>query len=313
MPTVAACDDGFARSFLPLFRYLPAYAAGMMEGNASGVMCSYASTNGRPSCANGWLLQQVLRERFGRPDAVVTTDGGAVNNFRGPPLNASSDEQAAAWALNNGSDINDGPEFQHLPSAVAQGLTTEAAVDAALTRSLTQLFVAGLFDPPDRVAWTTIGRDAINSSKHQAINADAAQQSLVLLRNRDATLPLARGARVAVVGPQAVSRGARLSDYASEQPCFAEQDQCIVSIAEALGEALGAPAVTSAAGVDINSADESRVDAALRLASAADVVVLALGTDKTIEGETVDRENITLPGLQQRFGQQVRTPDVSGE
>ena len=62
--------------------------------------------NGIPSCANGWLLNDVLRERWGRHDAVVTTDSGAIGNLRGDPANAPSDAVAAAWALNNGTDVS---------------------------------------------------------------------------------------------------------------------------------------------------------------------------------------------------------------
>ena len=51
-------------------------------------------------------------------------------------------------AINNGSDMNDGPEYQFLPEAVAQGLTDEATIDIALTRNMKQFFQAGLFDDP---------------------------------------------------------------------------------------------------------------------------------------------------------------------
>merc|ERR1712232_582303 len=142
---------GFADS------YLPQYEMGMVHGNASGVMCSYNAENGHPSCANGWLLNDVLRKAWHREDAVVTSDGKAVENMRGPPINASSDAIAAAMALNNGTDINDGPAYKALADAIAQNLTTEAQVDLALTRSLKQLFGAGLFDPVESVSWTQIG------------------------------------------------------------------------------------------------------------------------------------------------------------
>jgi beta-glucosidase-like glycosyl hydrolase len=102
--------------------------------------------NGAPSCANGWLLNEVMRTRWQRPDAVVVTDSGAVLNLQGPPVNASSTAHAAAMAINNGTDMNDGHGFKALATAIAQGLTTEAKVDVALKRALRQLFTAGLFD-----------------------------------------------------------------------------------------------------------------------------------------------------------------------
>ena len=60
--------------------YLPAYKAAFQQGNASGAMCSYNAENGHPSCANGWLLNEVLRKRWGKPEALITTDCGAVTD-----------------------------------------------------------------------------------------------------------------------------------------------------------------------------------------------------------------------------------------
>eukprot|EP01043_Picozoa_sp_COSAG02_P006657 COSAG02_NODE_192_length_29942_cov_34.627228_6_plen_246_part_00 len=177
--------------------YLPQYEAALREGGsgsyfrmqgtaADGVMCSYNGENGSPSCANGWLLNEVIRERWARPDAVVVTDSGAVLNLKGPPVHASSTALAAAMAINNGTDMNDGHGFPGLVDAVKQGLTTEATVDTALKRALRQLFIAGLFDQPSKEGtdWTqTITADEIASSEHQQTRDDAALQSIVLLQN----------------------------------------------------------------------------------------------------------------------------------
>ena len=62
--------------------YLPQFEKGMTVGNASGVMCSYNGENGFPSCANGWLLKDVLRKKWNRPDAVVSiqSEGASIAN-----------------------------------------------------------------------------------------------------------------------------------------------------------------------------------------------------------------------------------------
>ena len=262
----------------------------MVEGNASGVMCSYNAENGMPSCANGWLLEQVLREEWKRPEAVVVTDGGAVNNLLGPPVNAPSAAAAAAMALNAGSDINDGHAYAALADAIRQNLTSEATLDAALTRSLTQLFRTGLFDPLDSVEWSQVPMSAINSTEHQAINHEAALQSIVLLQNEpprtqaagtdspQPLLPLPRAVNIAVVGPMAEARTGLLSDYASEQPCEDGSDECIPSIFDAIqvenskggGGGGGKGKVTTAAGVDVRSKRTDGIAAALALVKAAD-------------------------------------------
>ena len=59
-------------------------------------------------CANGYVMNEVLRGRWNRSDALITTDCGAVGNLLHEPLNAASPEAAAAMALNNGTDIEMG-------------------------------------------------------------------------------------------------------------------------------------------------------------------------------------------------------------
>ena len=295
--------------------YLPQFEKGMTESNASGVMCSYNGENGFPSCANGWLLHTVLREKWNRPNAVVVTDSGAVRNLKGAPVNAASDAVAAAMALNNGSDMNDGPEYQFLPDAVAQGLTDEATIDAALTRNMKQFFEAGLFDDPAQVEWTSIPASAINSTEHQRINIEAAQQAVVLLRNTASVLPLAGHGQhsIAVVGPQAIAKAGLLSDYATEQACApsateSDTDYCITSIAEAVAAVNGGAAANRtwvAAGVEVNSNNTQGIAAAVALAKKADIVLLCLGIDKSIEGEGHDRVSIALPGLQPTFAKMI--------
>lgn len=95
-------------------RYLPQYEKPFTVGKAAGAMCSYAAANGIPSCTNNWLLNEVLRRRWGREDAYITTDCGAVQNTMGPPLNLPTQEQAAAATINGGTDLEQGPVPSYL-------------------------------------------------------------------------------------------------------------------------------------------------------------------------------------------------------
>jgi beta-glucosidase-like glycosyl hydrolase len=82
--------------------YLPMYHAGLTTGGASGLMCSYNAENGVPSCANGALLNGVVRQQWGRTDAVVTTDSGAIANLR-----------ESRWEVDDEGEVSDllGVEF----------------------------------------------------------------------------------------------------------------------------------------------------------------------------------------------------------
>mmetsp|Transcript_68123 Transcript_68123/g.221823 ORF Transcript_68123/g.221823 Transcript_68123/m.221823 type:complete len:755 (+) Transcript_68123:43-2307(+) len=282
--------------------YLPQYERAF-RAQPAGVMCSYAGENGHPSCANDFLLNKVLRSW--KPDAVVTTDCGTVHLLTGPPLNAPDLETAAAWVLMNGTDLEMGDEqFNFIPAAIQKGLATEARVDEAVRRTFKVHFELGRFDPAEASEWHRFGLADINSTYHQQISYEAALQSLVLLKN-DGMLPLKQGQRVAVVGPQGVARDGLLSDYAADQICFGGDDHCIGTIAEGIAAANAGGRTTASQGVEVNSSKTDGIQAALDDASAADVVVLVLGIDRSIERETIDRVDTALPGLQEPFALKV--------
>ena len=254
--------------------YLPQYEMAFTKGGASGAMCSYNAVNGHPSCANSFVLDTLVKKTWS-PHAIITTDCGAVHNLLGPPANAPSNEAAAAWALNNGTDIEMGStEFtDHLVNATKLGLTTEAAVTAAARRTQRALFRLGRFDPPGASEWHAFGEETLNSSAHQAAVWDAALQGLVLLKNDGGALPLAAGGAVAVLGPQAVGRRSLLSDYYGDDVCWTGScsgHECYdwhPTIVEAVASYNMGGTTTSAAGVDINSNATSGIAAALASAA----------------------------------------------
>lgn len=302
--------------------YLAQYEIAFKLGGASGVMCSYNGINGHPSCANDYILNKVMRSDWKQPGAVVVTDCGAVSNLRKPPIRAPSDAAAAAFALMNGTDIELGSTLflTQLATAVRNGLATDARITEAVHRWVDQHMAAGRFDAqgPSN-PYASIGIDQLNSTENQRVNADAGVQALVLLKNAAVKpglrplLPLAPGLHVAVVGPQGVTTGGLLSDYAGNDrnanTCMNAAGEptydCMTTIADAIArENLGGQ-TTAAQGVEVSSDRTDGVAAALAAAAASDVVVLVLGIDKSIEHEGVDRTETTLPGLQHAFALQV--------
>ena len=136
------------------------------------------------------------------------------------------------------------------------------------------------------------------------------RQSFVLLKNKGSALPLKKGTSIAVLGPQSSGYGL-FSDYFGDDVCFSfnahyQSDiTCITTIADAVRKANVGGHTVNATGVDIDSKDASRIPAALTAAKAADVIILALGLDKSIEHEGSDRPNTLLPGLQEEFAAKV--------
>lgn len=286
--------------------YLAQFEIAFRDGQPVGAMCSYNAINGRPSCANDYILNHVVRKLWSMPDAHITTDCNAIRNLAGPPVNAADEAVAAAMALNNGTDLEMGSSFWalNLSDAVARDLTTAALVDQAWRRSYRVHFQAGRFDDATQIEWSSLGLQDLNSSLHQQIQYEAAAQSFVLLKNDKQTLPLASGLSVAVVGPMGVTQHGLLSDYAGDQQCYQGDDLCIITIGDGIKEHNQGRTVVFK-GVDINSTDASGIQPALDACNAADVVILALGIDTSIEHEAIDRVDTALPGLQSSFAKQV--------
>jgi beta-glucosidase-like glycosyl hydrolase len=87
--------------------FLRQYEMGFVQGEASGVMCSYNLIDGTPNCASPALLNHQIRNEWGRSDALVVSDCGALGNMRADPTNWSPTE-VVANSLNAGLDLNTG-------------------------------------------------------------------------------------------------------------------------------------------------------------------------------------------------------------
>nr|WP_245747173.1 glycoside hydrolase family 3 protein [Frateuria terrea] len=177
--------------------YLPAFRAAVTEGRAGSVMCAYNAIDGTPACANRWLLTDLLRNAWGF-DGYVVSDCDAVDDMTQFHRYRPDDARSSAAALAAGTDLDCGQAYAALGEAVAKGYARQADLDAALVRLFTARYRLELADRPAPPA------DAVlDSPAHRALALEAARQSMVLLKNAHATLPLRTGARIAVIGPDA--------------------------------------------------------------------------------------------------------------
>lgn len=295
--------DNYNISMFDLFdTYLRQYKMAFMVGQATGAMCSYNAINGIPSCANGFLLNEVIREMWNRSDAHITTDCSAVSNTMGAPLFAPTPVDAAAWTINNGTDLEMGSSIwaTSLPIAAKQGFVSEAKINSSFLRAFTPHFIAGRFDPLDEIEWSKFTMKDVGSKEHQDIQFDAALQSMVLLKN-DGTLPLKRNSHIAVLGPIGVSGFSLLDDYYGDDICQGGGFSCITTIGEAISSYNEGGVTIVIKSVDIDSTNATEIPVAIEAAQKADIVILCLGIDKSIEYEGVDRTDTALPGLQESF------------
>ena len=297
--------------------YLVPYARAFTAGGAMGSMCAYNSINSRPSCAHSWLLTDMVRQYWGRPDAYTLSDCGAIEDQVTAHHTAANVSDASAQSMRAGCDGCAGTGYimdGGLAGAVAQGSLTEVDIDAALTRLLTQRFKLGMFDPPASSPYTAYGPERIGTPDARAAAELAAAQGAVLLRNEGGLLPLSAASpaltSLAIVGPHAVSQRDLLGDFYSDAFCAGINNRstraagCVPSFASAALAYLGAAgrgdvAVSVARGVDITGSDASGIPAALAAVAAADVTLLALGySNAAVEREGADHAYTGLPGLQ---------------
>jgi len=183
--------------------YLPAFRAAIVDGHADSIMCAYNAIDGAPACANSMLLQKHLRQDW-RFNGYVVSDCDAVADIERGHHFANSSEQGDADAVKAGTDLDCGSAYKALTKAVADHLLSEAEIDTAVTRLFTARMRLGMFDPPAAVPFNAIPYSEIDSAAHRELALEAARESIVLLKNRNGTLPLKPSVRkLAVVGPTA--------------------------------------------------------------------------------------------------------------
>lgn len=183
--------------------YLPAFEMAVKEGGVRSIMSAYNAVNGVPCGANHELLTDILRTEWGFT-GFVTSDCGAIDNIYQNHKYVSTAAEASGIAIRNGEDLNCGSTFQqYCKEAIEKGYLTEAELDTALVRVLEARFSVGEFDSRSQVRWQQTPDSLLNCQRHQQLAYQAAQQSIVLLKNDNNLLPLRPDQTVCVVGPMA--------------------------------------------------------------------------------------------------------------
>ncbi|MDP2337032.1 MAG: glycoside hydrolase family 3 C-terminal domain-containing protein [Bacteroidota bacterium] len=185
--------------------YLKPYQVLVQEGKAEQIMSAYNRLNGVPCSGNKELLTDILRGEWGFDGTVVSDCNGLKDFYEGHKY-VTGPEEAIALALNSGMDIECGDCFRdHLADVVRKGMISEATIDSAVFRILVSRFRLGLYDPPELVPYTKIPLSVVHSDVHLELARQIARESIVLLKNKGAVLPLDKNKvkTVAVIGPNA--------------------------------------------------------------------------------------------------------------
>ncbi len=290
--------------------YLPAFEALVTEGHVEGVMGAYNRTNGIPCCAHPYLIQEVLRKKWGFKGYFVSDCWALRDFFEGHNVVKTAAE-AAAMALNMGCNLNCGNTYPEIRSAIQQGLTTEAEVDNNLRELLPTRFRLGLFDPPGACPFDHIGPEVIHSPEHVALAREAAAESMVLLKNRDNTLPLAKDvASVFICGPMAAHEQALLANY------YGLSEDLRTFLEGIVGKVSPQTSVKYRQGALLDEPNRNPNDWFSGVAAESEVTIACVGISQLIEGEEGesiasrnkgDRQDIGLPQNQIDFLKKIRS------
>jgi beta-glucosidase len=274
--------------------YLPPFKAALDAGAAT-FMNAFNTYNGVPATGNAMLQRQILKGEWGYTGFVVS-DWGSVREMVVHGYAADLPD-AAAKAITAGSDMDmeSNAYAGALAALVRNGKVPVALVDDAARRVLRKKFELGLFDDPYRFSDAAREQAALNDPRHRAAARALAAESIVLLKNANHALPLARDlASIAVIGPLADARrdleGGWIVDSSAAQ---------MPSLVDAVRAQTGpGTRVTYAAGCDVACRGTEGFAAALQAAARADRVILAVGESWDMSGEAKSRSNLHLPGRQ---------------
>ena len=185
--------------------YLYAFEQLVKTTDVKEIMCAYNAYEGKPCCGSDKLLIKILREQWGFKGLVVT-DCWAVRDFHTEGCHnifPNDPASASAMSVRSGADLECGNSFPALVEAVNNGTIPEEQLDNALRRVLKARFELGEMDPQKKVKWSKIPSKLLACDDHHELSLKMARETMTLLQNNNAVLPLNRDLRVAVVGPNA--------------------------------------------------------------------------------------------------------------
>ena len=296
--------------------FLLPFEVAVLDAHVASIMPAYVAIDGVPMHANAALLTDLLRGEWGFA-GTVEADYFAVAFLLRQHEVALSLGDAAALAIKSGVDVElpTGDAFTD-PALIAEiesDKALAAAVDVAVERVLTQKEALGLLDIDAEIARLErlLGDapDSLDPPEHRAVAARAAEESIILLENKDC-LPLTDSPRLklAVIGPNADRPAAMFGCYSFVNHVLTNHQGVpnnleVATVATALQTEFPRASVTVARGCSVSGDDRRDLSAAVDAANAADVVVLVVGDQAGLfgrgtSGEGCDAESLELPGLQ---------------
>ncbi|MCB9260698.1 MAG: glycoside hydrolase family 3 C-terminal domain-containing protein [Ignavibacteriales bacterium] len=192
--------------------YFPAFKHSVQDAKALSLMISYNSYDGTPCTASDWLLNKKLKDEWGF-EGFVISDAGAIGGANVLHFTTKDYAESTKEAVEGGLDVIFQTSYSHFPlffEAFEKGMISEKAIDEAVRRVLRAKFNLGLFENP--YVDPTLAKELNNNNEHRQLAKKAAQESIVLLKNKNEILPFGKKIKkLAVIGNDAAE--GRLGGY----------------------------------------------------------------------------------------------------
>ena len=278
--------------------YLPSFQAGV-ESGAATVMSAFNNISGIPASANKYTMTDILKKKWNW-DGMIVSDWDAVIQLTNQGV-AKDGYEAAALAINAGIDMDmmDDLYWKNLAGLIDDGLVSMETVDECVRRVLRLKFRLGLFERP--YIDVRPAEEIYLQPEAVAHAEEMAQESMVLLKNDNAVLPLKGVAKIAVVGPLADTQKELIGNWVARG-----KPADVVSILTGMKEEFADAQVVYTQGCGFGEMDEASVKEALDAAGSADVVVACLGEKTGWSGENCSRSSVALPEAQEEFLRRIK-------
>ena len=260
--------------------YLPPYKAAV-EAGAATVMNSFNVFEGVPASGNNYLVNDILKQQWGFKGFLISD----WNSF-GEMIEhgyAANKKDVAMKAINAGSmmDMETRAMVTEIPGLVQEGKVSMQVLDDAVGRILTYKFKLGLFDDPFRNCDEARQKANVFTTEHRLASREAARQSIVLLKNNNAVLPISPGANLAVIGHLASSTDDVFDFWVASAKSKAYQP---VTVIDGLKNA-GAKWQFAKGYDEKNETNTTLLEEATAAAKGADVVIVNIGISGKLAGE----------------------------
>lgn len=274
--------------------YLPPFKAAADAGCATFIT-SFNDNDGVPSTANSFVLKDVLRKEW-KYDGMVVTDWASALEMVNHGF-CTDGKDAAEKSVNAGVDMEMVSEtfIQNLKQSIAENKVSMETIDNAVRNILRLKFRLGLFDNPYVVTPQTVKY----AEKHLQTAKTAAEQSVILLKNENQTLPFTDKIKtLAVIGPMADAPYEQMGTWVFDGEKEHTQTP-LTAIKEMYGDRVK---VLFEKGLDYSrDKNTTGIARAVNTARQADAVVVFVGEESILSGEAHSLANLNLQGAQSQL------------